>query len=194
MLRSNSKFILSAVLSIILTASIFSGCGCEAKKDDVSSNSQTATVSKATTEPQTIEATTSVEISSTEPEAEQATEAETIQEIVVPTTEGDAPVEYFSAVFTPYMAVDTYTDKQCSLKEVFGSSYSGGAITFNADGTFADGIKASAANTGAYVYKDNNLSATYSDDKNMIVSVVRYNDNGPVEIVINYGGYDVYFQ
>lgn len=192
--RNKSKFIISTVISMILTASLFTGCGCEAKKDTTASTVQTSTAGTSTTESQTIEETSSEDITTVEPETEEATEATTVQEIVVPTVEGDEPVQYFSAVFSPYMAIDTYTDKQCSLKEVFGSSYNGGTITFNDDGTFVDGIKASSANTGAYVYKDNNLSATYSDDKNMIVSVLRLNDDGPVEIIVNYGGYDVYFQ
>lgn len=113
------------------------------------------------------------------------------ESVVVPGNLDNAT--YFSASFTPYKAVDSVTDEECSLKEVFGSSYSGGSVTFNSDGSFSDTLTTSSSNGGAYAVEDSKLVATYSNDKNMDVSVTSWNGDTPSEIVINYGGYYVYF-
>lgn len=99
---------------------------------------------------------------------------------------------YFSATYSPYKAVDSVTGEECSLKEVFGSSYGGGTVTFNSDGSFSDTLTTSSSNNGAYAVKDSKLVATYSNDKNMDVSVSSWNGDTPSELIINYGGYDVY--
>lgn len=112
------------------------------------------------------------------------------ESVVVPGNPENA--SYFSADFSPYKAVDSSTDEECSLKEVFGSSYSGGSVVFNSDGTFTDSLTNSSANSGAYAVEDSKLLATYSNDKNMDVSVTSWNGDAPSEIVINYGGYYVY--
>lgn len=100
---------------------------------------------------------------------------------------------YFSATFSPYKAVDSETGEECSFKEVFGSSYSGGSIVFNSDGSFTDTLTTSSSNSGAYAVQDSNLAATYSNDRNMDISVNSWDGRTPTDIVINYGGYDVYF-
>lgn len=100
---------------------------------------------------------------------------------------------YFSASFSPYKAIDSDSDEECSLKEVFGSSYGGGNVTFKSDGAFTDSLTTSSSDRGSYAVVDNKLIATYSNDRNMDVSVSSWNDDVPSEIVINYGGYYVYF-
>lgn len=99
---------------------------------------------------------------------------------------------YFSATFSPYKAVDSETGNECSLKEVFGSSYSGGSIVFSDDGRFTDSLTTSSSNSGAYAVQDSNLAVTYSNDKNMDVTVNSWEGNTPTDIVVNYGGYNVY--
>ncbi|MCH5297058.1 MAG: hypothetical protein J1E85_05245 [Ruminococcus sp.] len=112
------------------------------------------------------------------------------ESVVVPGDVDDAT--YFSATYSPYKAVDSETDEQCSLKEVFGSSYVGGSVTFNSDGSFFDALTTSSSNNGSYAVKDSKLIATYSNDRNMDVSVSSWNGDTPSEIIINYGGYYVY--
>lgn len=114
------------------------------------------------------------------------------ESIVVPGDTEDA--SYFSATFSPYKAVDSITDEECSLKEVFGSSYGGGSVTFKSDGSFSDSLVISSSNSGAYAVKDSDIVATYSNDKNMDISVSSWNGDTPAEIIINYGGYYVYLK
>lgn len=114
------------------------------------------------------------------------------ESVVVP---GDIEeASYFSATFNPYKAVDSITEEECSLKEVFGSSYGGGSITFNSDGSFSDSLINSSSNSGAYAVKGSAIVATYSNDKNMDISVSSWNGDIPSEIIINYGGYYVYLK
>lgn len=124
-------------------------------------------------------------------EEQGVTSAETVAvDILVPTQEGQE-IKYFNATYSPSKAIDTSTANECSLREVFGSSYSGGVITFNSDGTFVDQIISSR---GAYVVTGEIISATYVNDKNMDITVISWNGDTPSEFVINYGGYDVYFE
>lgn len=112
--------------------------------------------------------------------------------IIVPTISGEAQGEYFTYSFSPYKAVDTVTESECSLKEVFGSSYSGGTISFKEDGTFSDSLSLTSANAGAYAVEGDSIVATYTNDKNMIISIIKRDGDIPVEISINYGGYEVF--
>lgn len=113
--------------------------------------------------------------------------------VVVPTINGGERGEYFSASFSPTSAVDTFTGANCSLKEVFGSSFNGGSIKFNSDGTLSDNLSLTGASSGAYAVEGDQIIATYTNDKNYIITVTKWNDDVPAEIIINYGGYDVYF-
>lgn len=135
----------------------------------------------------TSKASTSAESS----DAEQS-KTSTTQKVVVPESSG-SKVSYFSKTFTPYKALDTESGNSCSLKEVFGSSFTSGNIKFNSDGTFTDNMSVSSVNSGAYALTDKKITATYTNDKNMSVSVIEWNGNTPSEISVNYGGYDVYF-
>lgn len=160
-----------------------------------------------TTQPaSTVESTTVESTSSASDSQEETTIAEetTVQapttsakvsepEKVVLPTESDETSSYFSATFSPYKAVDTSTGEECSLREVFGSSYSGGNITFTSDGSFTDSLSASSVNSGAYAVSGESISATYTNDKNMPITVIQWNGNAPSEFIVNYGGYDVYF-
>lgn len=121
-------------------------------------------------------------------------EEETV-DVVVPTNGGEE-VSYFNATYVPDSAVDSASGEACSLKEVFGSSYTGGVITFNSDGTFTDTVTSSSVHSGAYVVEGSSIVATYTNDNNMSITVNSWENGIPSEFVINYGGdngYDVYF-
>lgn len=119
-------------------------------------------------------------------------ETSEVSKVVVP-TQGGQQVSYFNATYVPYKAVDSSTNEECSLREVFGSSFSQGVITFNSDGTFADSLTSSSVGSGAYAVEGDAIKATYSNDKNMSVQVLSWDSDAPSELMINYGGYDVYF-
>lgn len=121
-----------------------------------------------------------------------AGETSEVSKIVVP-TQGGQEVSYFNATYVPYKAVDSSTNEECTLREVFGSAFSQGVITFNSDGTFTDSVTSSSANSGAYAVEGDKIVATYSNDKNMSVKVASWEGDTPSELIINYGGYDVYF-
>lgn len=114
--------------------------------------------------------------------------------VVVPTEE-EGEVTYFNATFIPNgTVVDTYTGENTSLREVFGSGYNTeGVITFNSDGTFFDTIASTEASTGGYVVQNEKIIATYSNDKNMDITVTEWDGNTPVSFYIVYAGYEVYF-
>lgn len=119
-------------------------------------------------------------------------ETSEVPKVVVPTQSGQE-VSYFNATYVPYKAIDSSTNEECSLREVFGSSFSQGVITFNSDGTFTDSVTSSSVDSGAYAVEGDTIVATYSNDKNMSVKVVSWEGDTPSELIINYGGYDVYF-
>lgn len=119
-------------------------------------------------------------------------ETSEVPKVVVPTQIGQE-VSYFNATYVPYKAIDSSTNEECSLREVFGSAFSQGVITFNSDGTFTDSVTSSSVGSGAYAVEGNTIVATYSNDKNMSVKVASWDGDTPSELIINYGGYDVYF-
>lgn len=121
-----------------------------------------------------------------------AGETSEVSKVVVP-TQGGQEVSYFNATYVPYKAVDSSTNEECTLREVFGSAFSQGVITFNSDGTFTDSVTSSSANSGAYAVEGDKIVATYTNDKNMSVKVASWEGDTPSELIINYGGYDVYF-
>lgn len=132
-------------------------------------------------------------------DAQQTTQIETfagetseVPKVVVPTQSGQE-VSYFNATYVPYKAIDSSTNEECSLREVFGSAFSQGVITFNSDGTFTDSVTSSSVGSGAYAVEGDTIVATYSNDKNMSVKVASWDGDTPLELIINYGGYDVYF-
>ena len=115
-------------------------------------------------------------------------------EIVVPTISGEEQKPKFSATLVPYYAKDENSSEEVSLRDLFGSAYSGGGFTFNEDGTFIDGITNTSANSGAYIVEGDNIIITYSNDKNVIAAVTEWNGNVPKEFTVNFGGITVSFK
>ena len=99
-----------------------------------------------------------------------------------------------SATLIPYYAKDENSSEEYSLRDLFGSAYSGGGFTFNEDGTFIDGITSASANSGAYIVEGDSVVITYSNDKNVIAAVTEWNGDVPAEITVNYGGIIVSFK
>lgn len=180
-----------AVIAVLVCIFIFLNTG--SKTVDTNATTEAVTTANQTTEQTTAEATVQSETADNSYVAEESTDSETseTQIVVVPTKNG-GEVSYFNATYAPYKAIDTSTNEECSLREVFGNGERG-VITFNSDGTFYDGVNASKPMSGAYAVEGDVISATYSNDKNMSVTVTSWNSDAPGELIINYGGYDVYF-
>ncbi|MBQ5629749.1 MAG: hypothetical protein IIV15_00430 [Ruminococcus sp.] len=114
-------------------------------------------------------------------------------DIAVPTDPG-VEVSYFNATFIPNGDVDdNLTGGKATLREVFGSGYSDGVLSFNEDGTFKDTLISSESNRGAYVVQDKTIHATYTNDKNMRIEVTEWDGGTPSKFNIQYGDYTVYF-
>ncbi len=196
--------IVVAIVAVCVIIFVFSGNKSEDKTvttNYVSTIATEETVSEASTEEVTagFEETTveSIEeVTTSESESEKTDEhfdeSSDSKSVVVPAESGNE-VSYFSGSYTPYMAVDTSTGSECSLKEVFGSSYADGGIVFKSDGSFSDTLIQSSANSGAYAVSGDSIIATYTNDKNLKISVSEWNGDVPSEFVVDYGGYDVYF-
>lgn len=180
------------VVAAIVVVLIFMNSSKNPPKNDVTSQTvATYETLEQTDAPSTAQSSVEQQpATDSQQSSEQSSESE---KVVVPTINGEAQGEFFSASFTPYKAVDTLTDSEAGLKEVFGSSYSGGSILFNSDGTFSDTLSLTSANSGAYSVEGDLIVATYTNDKNIMIKVTNWNDKTPAEIIINYGGYDVYF-
>lgn len=115
---------------------------------------------------------------------------------VLPPTEEEGEITYFSGSFTPNgKVVDRLTgNKNATLREVFGAGYNAqGGVIFNNDGTFSDNLRPSHNSTGGYVVQNEKVIATYSDDKNMDITVTEWNGNAPKSFYIVYADYEVYF-
>ncbi len=113
-------------------------------------------------------------------------------DIVVPASGGEQK-NSFNATFVPYKAVDSTSGDNVALREFFGSSYTEGVLTFNNDGTFIDTLVATDNNSGAYVVEDSTITATYTNDKNLSITVNSWNGDTPSELIVHYNGCDVYF-
>lgn len=187
-----------AALIIIgaICAVIFLNSGSKPANTDSSTTQQTTSTVHSTSGETESESETTVQST----EAEQPTtenesftgETSEVSKVVVPTQSGQE-VSYFNATYVPYKAIDSSTGEECTLREVFGSSFSQGVITFNSDGTFTDSLTSSSVDSGAYAVEGDTIVATYSNDKNMSVRVDSWDGDTPSELIINYGGYDVYF-
>ena len=180
-----------AVILLIITVGVISFFISTENTDVPITETQVQTTVEQVTEVITQAETVVVETTLPVTEEQGVTSGETEPiNVLVPTQEGEE-AKYFNASYSPVKAVDTSTGNECSLREVFGSSYSGGTIIFNSDGTFTDQIISSR---GAYAVSGEKISATYVNDKNMNITVNNWNSDTPSEFVINYGGYDVYFE
>ena len=186
--------IVAAVIIIgVICAVIFFNSGSKpANTTSTTTHQTTSTVPSTTVESaQTTLQPTESEQPTTQSETF-AGETSEVSKVVVP-TQGGQEVSYFNATYVPYKAVDSSTNEECTLREVFGSAFSQGVITFNSDGTFTDSVTSSSANSGAYAVEGDKIVATYTNDKNMSVKVTSWEGDTPSELIINYGGYDVYF-
>lgn len=126
--------------------------------------------------------------------SEQSSAQEQTNDVVVP-TEAEGDVTHFNATFIPNgRVVDTVSGNNTSLKEVFGTGYNtSGVLTFNSDGTFSDTVSSHEPATGGYAVQNQKISATYSNDKNMDITVTEWDGNTPVSFYVVYAGYQVYF-
>lgn len=118
-------------------------------------------------------------------------------DIAIPTDEG-SEISYFNASYIPNgEVVDISTGANVTLREVFGSTYPGGVLTFNNDGTFTDTLSASGMDSGAYLVENGQIKATYVSDRNMDITVTDWNGNVPSAFYIIYGygenGFKVFF-
>lgn len=116
--------------------------------------------------------------------------------VVLPPTEAEGEITYFSGTFTPNgKVIDQLTgNKNATLREVFGNGYnSKGGITFNDNGTFEDTLRPSDNSNGGYVVQNKKVIATYSDDKNMDITVTKWDGNTPISFYVVYADYAVYF-
>lgn len=186
--------IVTAVIIIgVICAVIFFNSGSK-PANTISTTTQQTTSTVQSTSAESAETTfqpTETEQLTTQSETF-AGETSEVSKVVVP-TQGGQEVSYFNATYVPYKAVDSSTNEECTLREVFGSAFSQGVITFNSDGTFTDSVTSSSANSGAYAVEGDKIVATYTNDKNMSVKVASWEGDTPSELIINYGGYDVYF-
>lgn len=185
--------VVAVIIIGVICAVIFFNSGSKPANTTSTTSQQTAsTVQSASVESaQTTLQPTESEQPTTQSETF-AGETSEVSKVVVP-TQGGQEVSYFNATYVPYKAVDSSTNEECTLREVFGSAFSQGVITFNSDGTFTDSVTSSSANSGAYAVEGDKIVATYSNDKNMSVKVASWEGDTPAELIINYGGYDVYF-
>lgn len=196
--KSKAPVVIIIVVSvIILAAAVFAFLffsGVFGSKDNKQDTSVPATTASETTAPaMTIAPQTTVSVHGVEP-GEQSSESGESNVVLVP-TEAEGEISHFNATFIPNgKVVDTVSGNETSLREVFGSGYNtSGVITFNNDGTFSDTIPSENARTGGYVVQNNKIIATYSDDKNMEITVTEWDGNTPVSFYIVYAGYNVYF-
>lgn len=118
-------------------------------------------------------------------------------DIAIPTEEG-SEISYFNASYIPNgEVIDLSTGESVTLRDVFGSTYPGGVLTFNDDGTFTDTISASGVDSGAYLVENGQIKATYVYDRNMDITVTEWNDDVPSAFYIIYGtgenGFKVFF-
>lgn len=186
--------IVAAVIIIgVICAVIFLNSGSKPANTNIATSQQTTSTVQSVTDEiaETTLKPTTAEQPTTQIESFTGETSE-VPKVVVPTQSGQE-VRYFNATYVPYKAIDSSTNEECSLREVFGSSFSQGVITFNSDGTFTDSVTSSSVDSGAYAVEDDTIVATYSNDKNMSVKVASWEGDTPSELIINYGGYDVYF-
>ncbi len=184
----------AAVIAAAVIAILYFNGAFGNKDNQQATTAPTATSAAATTVAGTAQTTTAQASSTASGSSNQSSQQEIQSSVIVPTEEsGD--ITYFNATFIPNgTVVDTYTGANTSLREVFGSGYNTeGVITFNSDGSFKDSVSSDEAMSGGYVVQNEKIIATYSNDKNMEITVTDWDGNVPVSFYITYAGYNVYF-
>jgi hypothetical protein len=196
--KSKAPIVIIIVVSVIILAAavfafLFFG-GVFGSKDNKQNASVPATIASETTAPAMTVAPQTTAPAHDYDSDEDSSESGESNVVVVP-TEAEGEISHFNATFIPNgKVVDTVSGNETSLREVFGSGYNtSGVITFNNDGTFSDTIPSENARTGGYVVQNNKIIATYSDDKNMEITVTEWDGNTPASFYIVYAGYNVYF-
>lgn len=128
-----------------------------------------------------------------ETKSQQSHASQVVPDIQVPTQEG-VDVTYFNGTYIPNgEAEDDQTGESVSLRDALGSGYSEGTLTFNSDGTFTDTIMSGEVSSGRYVVQNETITATYSDDRNMEITVSSWSNGAPAQFTVNYGGCIVHF-
>lgn len=203
--NNKGKVIAAVVIAALIIAGVaaffvLKGCSSDSGKNETAATTSVVTTTAQSTTSQT--PSTSAEQNASEKETaaqdtrasnqDDESSAQESGDIAIP-TEADAEVSYFNATFIPNgEATDAETGESVSLREALGASYSEGVLTFNSDGTFTDSITPNSS-SGKYVVQNNKITATYSDDRNMDITVTDWNDGAPSAFHINYGGCIVYF-
>ncbi len=191
------------IIVLICLFLIFGGITVYVISQNISSdtnNTKNTELSAIQSETYISEETPSTVINNTIPtdttiESTLSTPEETTENIVVPNLENADESLNFNAEFAAYKAYDKTEERRVSLKEVFGSSYSGGTFVFKETGTFEDNLSISSKNYGAYAVIDDIIYLTYANDKNSTAEIISQDDYyTPTEIMMNYGGYEVYFK
>lgn len=198
--NKTKSVVIALILFLFLIISGITAYVISQNINDDTNNTETTVTSEVQDVTSIAEETTVIVTNSTEStdiltEPTTAEVEETTEDIVVPGAEDADESLNFSAEFTAYKAYDITEDRRVSLKEVFGSSYTGDAFVFSDEGTFQDNLISSAKNYGAYVVVDDVIRLTYANDKNSTAEIISQDDYyTPTEIMINYGGYEVYFK
>lgn len=204
---SGSKKPLIIVIIAVLAAAIIGVGGFFAynfftkdnnKKDSSPASSSSQTQNSNNNSSSAVNGNSSVIPPSTEAPAG-TEEAPTVTEYIqIPTNGGE--ITYFNATYIPNgEVIDLSTGANATLREVFGQGFANGTITFNDDGTFYSNLDGSGAQTGMYLVEEGVLSATYSTDRNLDITVTEWDEDGktPVEFYIIVGeetnGYKVFF-
>ena len=207
--KSNAPLVILIIVAVIVVAAIVAGViffmnggmamfTGEKEQQPTTVAATTSAAAPATALPQEAQAETKAENSAQEqPTAAQAETGVPPQEskidVVVPMDEGVEPT-YFNASFIPNGKVtDTTNGQSVTLREAFGQSAADGVLTFNSDGTFRDTLISGEHNQGAYVVQNKVIHATYTNDRNMIIEVLEWDDGTPVRFTVLYGDFLVYF-
>lgn len=198
--KSKAPVIIIIVASVLVVAAAIVGViffvnGGFGKSDTAATTAPATTAAAEATSAAVTQQGTTVAADHIPDDNEHETKAESSAASIVVPTEAEGEITYFNATFIPNGTVlDTYTGSNTSLREVFGSGYNtNGVITFNEDGSFSDTLSSADAKKGAYVVQNEEISATYDDDRNMDITVLEWDGDTPSSFYINYAGYSVYF-
>ena len=192
--KSKAPVIIIIVAAVIVIAAavfailFFSGA-FKNKTETQPTTAQTTTVEDNTVQAIHGQVETAAQTSDAE-----SSQAEETTVVIVP-TEAEGDITYFSGTYAPNgTVIDTFTGQSATLKEIFGNGYNTeGKLTFNEDGTFSDTLPSKEGKNGAYVVQNGKISATYSDDRNMDITVTEWNGGKPASFYVVYAGYNVYF-
>lgn len=198
--KSKAPVIIIIASSVIVAAAVTAGIiffvNGGFKKADTNATTAPVTTAAATqsTTAQSTQQATTVAADHIPDDNKHETEAQSSNSVVVP-TQAEGKITYFNATYIPNGNVlDTFTGAKTSLREVFGSGYNtNGVITFNEDGSFSDSVSSAQPKKGAYVVQNEEISATYDDDRNMEITVLKWDGSTPSSFCISYAGYNVYF-